>query len=210
MDLLLFGENLDLAVVELPRAGIVRRGGLAWRGAAGIDPLEREVAAGPLPVPPLGPRPGCVVHWQDVFAMREDRPGYRGEDRDCARAAGSVRTGLRRCVLEPGQMSCPPHWHAQETELFVVLDGEGALELYDLRGRRASTAPLRRGSCVVRPPGSGEAHALVAGDAGPLTYLAYGTRVPGEAVHYPRSSKVLLGRVMLRVEQAGDYWEGEP
>jgi hypothetical protein len=42
-----------------------------------------------------------------------------------------------------------------------------------------------------------------------MTYLAFGTRCPGEWVYYPRSSKVSLrGGVMFRVEPV-EYWDGE-
>jgi hypothetical protein len=52
------------------------------------------------------------------------------------------------------------------------------------------------------------AHMLRAGDEG-LTYLAYGTRVAGEIVYYPRSRKAWLGRVLVRVDLVEDYWDGE-
>lgn len=208
MALLCYGENADLPVVSLPRAGVVRRGPLWWALGRSSTPLEREVAAGPLRIPPVEPRPSCIVHWRDVWADPEHRDGYRGEDRNLGKAAGSVRTGLRRGVLEPGQTSCPPHWHGQETEIFVVLDGEGDLLLHDVHGALAARQPLVSGSVVVRPPGTGVAHALQAGPEG-MTYLAYGTRHPGEIVHYPRSSKAYLGKVLVRVQPVEDYWDGE-
>ena len=36
---------------------------------------------------------------------------------------------MRHVELEPGALSGPPHRHSAEEEIFVVLDGEGALEL---------------------------------------------------------------------------------
>lgn len=208
MDLLCFGENLDLPAVELPRAGIVRRGAVWWELGTGAAAREREVAAGPLEVPAVRPRPSCVVHVPDLAADTEFPDGYAGEDRDAGSALGSVRTGLRHDRLAPGSRSTPPHWHGAETELFVVLGGSGEVEWWDLEGRRTSADPLRRGSVVVRPPGTGVAHSLLAGDDG-LEYLAYGTRVQGELVHYPRSSKALLGPLLVRLEPVEDPWEGE-
>jgi hypothetical protein len=41
-----------------------------------------------------------------------------------------------------------------------------------------------------------------------MTYLVYGTRVPGDLVHYPRSGKIKLGGLFVRVEPV-DYWDGE-
>ncbi|HEX4837705.1 MAG TPA: hypothetical protein VFV03_04185, partial [Solirubrobacteraceae bacterium] len=50
---------------------------------------------------------------------------------------------------------------------------------------------LRRGDVVSRPAGTGVAHALRA-DAQGLTYLAYGTREPGDMCFYPQSGRVSL------------------
>ena len=74
-------------------------------------------------------------------------------------------------------LSSPPHCHSAEEELFVVLDGDGTLLLGD------DEHPVRTGSIVARPPGSGVAHAFRAGDSG-LTLLAFGTRDPNDIVFY--------------------------
>jgi uncharacterized cupin superfamily protein len=111
-------------------------------------------------------------------------------------------------VVAPEALNCPPHWHAAEHELFVVLDGAGTLELYDNQGAVAEEHALRPGHCVSCPAGMRLAHALRAAEEG-LTYLAYGTRDTSEIVYYPRSKKAWLGRVLVRVELVEDYWEGE-
>jgi uncharacterized cupin superfamily protein len=208
LSVLAFGENHDPPLVRLPRAGMVRRGAL-WLEASHDDPLEREAAAGPLELPAPTPRPPCVVALEDVEVEVLDKEQYACSERDVASAAGSVRTGLRHEVMPAGKWSCPPHWHAAEHELFVVLEGGGDLLLYDNRAELVEEHPLRPGSCVARP-GSGRtlAHALRAGDDG-MTYLAYGLREPGEIVYYPRSKKAWLGGVMVRLELVDDYWEGE-
>ena len=62
---------------------------------------------------------------------------------------------------------------------------------------------------ISRPPGTGVAHMFRAGDRG-LTYLAYGTRDPGDVCYYPRSNKIAFRGVgvIARLEQL-DYWDGE-
>jgi len=208
LDVLAFGENHDPPLVRLPRAGVIRRAGFWWEAGIGDGPLAREAAAGPLELPPPSPRPPCIVALHDVADEVFDKGVYTGRERDLARAAGSVRTGLRRAVMPPGKVSCPPHWHAAEHELFVVLEGDGALLLHDDRGDVAEETPLRAGHLVSRPAGTGVAHALRAGEGG-MTYLAYGTRESGEVVYYPRSRKAWLGQVLVRVEPVEDYWDGE-
>jgi uncharacterized cupin superfamily protein len=100
-------------------------------------------------------------------------------------AAGSVQAGLNRVVLPPGSSGAPPHCHALEEELFYVLDGSGTLAL------DGDEHPVTGGDVVARPPSTGVAHSLVAGEDG-LSYLAYGTREPGDSVYYPDAGTVRL------------------
>ena len=152
-------------------------------------------------------RPPTIVNVQDVEG--EVRGGRRR--RDLARAAGSRWTGLKHIELAAGVLSGPPHVHSAEEEILVVLDGEGTLELTPSMppGAEPETHPVRKGSVVARPPGTGVAHAFRAGDSG-LTLIAWGTRDPNDICWYPRSRKMLWRGVGVvgRIEQL-DYWEGE-
>jgi uncharacterized cupin superfamily protein len=208
LSVLAYGENHDPPLVRLPRAGMARRGGL-WLELSTDDPLQREAAAGPLELPEPTPRPPWIVALEDVELEAEEAGDIATTERDVARAAGSVRTGLRYNTVPAGKLNCPPHWHGNEHELFVVLEGGGELLLYDNHGEIAETHALRAGHCVARPgPGRRLAHALRGGPDG-MTYLAYGMRDPGEIVYYPRSRKAWLSGVMVRLELVDDYWEGE-
>jgi uncharacterized cupin superfamily protein len=97
-----------------------------------------------------------------------------------------------------------------EEEIFVVLEGEGTLELYPCApdGPDVEHRPVRAGSVVAQPPGAGVAHTFRAGETD-LTLLAWGTREPGDLTYYPRSRKVYFpGGVLGRIEPL-DYWDGE-
>ena len=85
-----------------------------------------------------------------------------------------------------------------------MLAGDGVLVLDD-----REEFPVRPGSVVSRPAGTGVSHLFRAGDGG-LTYLAYGTRDPGDICYYPRSNKINFGGIGVigRVEKL-DYWDGE-
>jgi uncharacterized cupin superfamily protein len=208
LSVLAYGENHLPPLTRLPRAGMARRGGF-WLELSADDPLEREAAAGPLDAPEPSPRPSCIVALADVELEAEEVGDVATTERDVARAAGSVRTGLRHNTVPAGKLNCPPHWHGAEKELFVVLEGGGELELYDNEAQVVERHPVRPGHCIARPgPGRKLAHALRGGPDG-MTYLAYGTRELGEIVYYPRSRKAWLGSVMARVELVDDYWEGE-
>jgi uncharacterized cupin superfamily protein len=127
--------------------------------------------------------------------------------RDLGEAAGSRVTGLTHYEVAPGKESAPLHCHSVEEEIFVILDGEGVLVLDGPEG--STEEPVRRGSVVSRPPGTGVSHLFRAG-ASRLTLLAYGSREPADICFYPRSNKIAFRGVGVigRIEQL-DYWDGE-
>ncbi len=186
LDVLVFGQRADPSLTALPRAGV------AWSFprwvelADGDSPFAREAAAGPPDCPPPKPeRPSNVVALSDVPAI------FDGRARRAGKAAGAVATGLNHVVLAAEGRGAPAHCHSEEEELFVVLDGSGVLELWARGEQSPEEHPLKRGDVVSRPPGSGVAHALRPGAEG-LTYLAYGTREPGDMCFYPESGRVSL------------------
>jgi uncharacterized cupin superfamily protein len=186
LDVLVFGQRLDPSLTALPRAGV------AWsfpRWVAlveGDPPFVREAAAGPPDCPPPEPeRP------RNVVALSEVTPILDGRARRLGMAAGAVATGLNHVVLGPGSEGAPAHCHSLEEEIFVVLDGDGVLELWAPREQTPSEHPLRSGDVFSRPPGTGIAHALRPAEGG-LTYLAFGTREPGDMCFYPQQGRVSL------------------
>lgn len=210
LDVLAFGERaLAGGVTWLPRAGVAWLGS-TWApvGAEDDHPWTREAAAGPPEIGELSPRPANIVNVGDVDAVERDGPTVGRRVRDLGRAAGSVRTGLRHAEALPAKLNAPPHCHSAEEEIFVVLDGDGELLLWEPEG--VAEHPVVAGSIVTRLPGTGVAHAFRGGGRG-MTLLMYGTRDPNDICFYPRSSKVFftgLG-VIARVGEQVDYWDGE-
>ena len=133
--------------------------------------------------------------------METARPRIHRTRRNLGTAVGSVTTGLQHVEVEPGKLSAPQHCHSLEEEIFVMLAGEGILLLGD------DEIPMSAEHVVSRPPGTGMAHTFRGGDEG-LTYLAYGTREPGDVCFYPESSKIAVAGAIFRVEPL-DYWDGE-
>jgi uncharacterized cupin superfamily protein len=188
LDVLVFGERRDPHLTALPRIGT------AWSFphwlelAGGDSPFAREAAAGPPECSaPLAERPRHVV------ALADAPSAFGGAARLLGEAAGGRATGLKHVALPAGQRGAPPHCHSEEEEIFVVLAGEGILQLWPHDGDPAKPDehPLRAGDVVSRPAGTGVAHALRAGEQG-LTYLAYGTRRPGDMCFYPETGRVSL------------------
>ncbi len=193
LDVIAFGAREYAPMGELPR------GGTTWSITGFIEvqqghPWDREPE---LVWPePKAERPTTIVNTQDV------EPGIRG--------AGSRWTGLKHIEFDPGVLSGPPHVHSAEEEIFVVLEGDGTLELTPPgRYGEPEAHPVRKGSVVARPPGTGVARTFRAGDSG-MTLIAWGTRDPNDICWYPRSQKIFWRGVGVigRIAQL-DYWEGE-
>jgi uncharacterized cupin superfamily protein len=204
LDVLAFSGGSDTGLTWLPRARAWWNGP-HWLPHDGPNPFDAEEAAGPLDVPePETERPPTIVALDDV--PPEDYTG--GGDvvavrRDFGDVLESTRSGVGHLVVAPGTLSAPPHCHAAEEEIFFVLDGDGTLLLGD------EEHPVRPGSVVARPPGTGVAHAFRAGGGG-LTLLAFGTREPNDIVYFSRSGKVALRGIRARfLIQQVEYWDGE-
>lgn len=206
LDVLAFGPREYMATSSLPRAGVM------W-GIAGLlretsfeedHPWDHEPA---LEWPaPEEERPATIVNAADV----EPKVHGARRRRDLGRAVGSRWTGLKHVECNAGTLSVVPHVHSMEEEIFVVLEGEGTLELMPcgFDGGEVERHHVRPGTVVARPPGTGLAHTFRAGPRG-LSLLAWGTREPGDLTYYPRSRKVYFpGGVLGRIEPL-DYWDGE-
>jgi uncharacterized cupin superfamily protein len=206
LDVIAFGAR------EYPPIGELPRGGSVWSVTGYFEvqdghPWDREPAVD-WPEPEAE-RPATIVNVDEV------EPVVRGGRRlrDLGAATGSRWTGMRHVELEPNALSGPPHCHSAEEEIFVVLDGEGTLELIPrglyTDGDEIEAHAVRRGNVVARPPGTGVSHAFRGGDAG-LTLIAWGTRDPNDICWYPRSRKMLWRGTGIagRIEPV-DYWDGE-
>jgi uncharacterized cupin superfamily protein len=210
LDVLAFGQrSLAAGISWLPRAGVAWLGE-TWApvGAEKDHPWAREAAAGPPVVDAISPRPSNIVNVDEIELVERRMQTIGRRMGLLADAAGSQRTGLRYCEVFPGMLSVPPHCHALEEEIFVLLEGDGQLLLWEESG--VEEHDVRAGSVVLRLPGTGVSHTFRAGENG-LTLLMYGPREPGEVCFYPRSRKVYFVGLGLisRVGEQLDYWEGE-
>jgi uncharacterized cupin superfamily protein len=109
-----------------------------------------------------------VTHWDEVEVEEVAVGELRGRWRDLGGAAGSFRAGVSLVEIAPGARSAPVHAHADEEELFYVLDGEGR------SWQDGRTYAIAAGDCLLHRVHE-EAHTLIAGERG-LTVLAFGPR----------------------------------
>src|SRR4051794_5758921 len=108
-----------------------------------------------------------LAHLDHVPAATIDRGPLRGRRRRLGPAVGLQRTGLSRYELAPGERAMPVHVHADEEELFYVLDGEG------LSWQDGRAYAVRAGDLVLHRAGE-EPHTILAAPGGPgLDVLAW-------------------------------------
>jgi uncharacterized cupin superfamily protein len=208
LEYLVYGTNHPTEYGWLPRSGAVR---LGWPWIAGRtdDPWELEAQAEPLTVGEPAKRPANIVSLETALTEEDETSVWK------ELGAGSEQSGLNWVQVAPGRAANPPHCHSEEEEVYVILEGDGTLELWpspvaEARGAAREDVAVRAGHVVARPGGTKIAHALRAGERG-MTYLVYGTRKPNDICYYPRSQKIYWRGVGLiaRVESL-DYWDGEP
>ncbi|WP_340645296.1 cupin domain-containing protein [Phenylobacterium sp.] len=124
----------------------------------------------------------AMIDWADRAWPGAIKPEWfagQSEGR-LAKPLGITQFGVNLVTLAPGAYSALRHWHAAEDEFVHVLSGE--LVLIDDNGERVLTA----GSSAGFPTEVANGHHLVNRSAGPATYLAVGSRRPGdEVVTYP-------------------------
>jgi len=94
-------------------------------------------------------------------------------------AGGLTQFGVVMENLAPGSWSSDRHWHEEEDEFLVMLDGEAVLI------ENAGETTLRRGDHVAWPKGVPNAHHLVNRSDTPARFLVAGWRAPRDVVHYP-------------------------
>lgn len=108
------------------------------------------------------------------FADKVEKRNYRR----LAPASGLTDFGASHVVLEPGAWSAQRHWHEQEDELLVMIEGEGTL--VDDNGETA----LRPGDVAAFPKGDGNGHVVKNCSEKPCVYVVVG-RPAASDCHYP-------------------------
>jgi uncharacterized cupin superfamily protein len=106
------------------------------------------------------------------------------------RAGGLTQFGVNITILPPGGRSSLRHWHLNEDEFVMVL--QGALTLVT----DTAEHPMGPGDCAAFPAGVAEGHTMVNRSDVEGRFLVVGTRAQHEVCTYTD--------VDLKVEVAGD------
>lgn len=106
--------------------------------------------------------------------------------------------------LPPGSFSCPYHYHTDEEEVFIVIEGEAQLR------QNGKKEIVRKGDLLFFKSGPEGAHQLYNHTDSPFKYLDLTTNRDTGYCVYPDSKKINIGGGHIyRQEDQVDYYDGE-
>ena len=139
---------------------------------------------------PARMRDGLPIHVDDVPVQRWETGELAASRRRLGAAAGAKRLGVAITAIDPGKRSTPPHSHADEDEIFLVLAGSG-LSWQSSGSRDVRTYALGVDDLLWHPA-NGDAHTLIAGPEG-LTVLVVAEGSRTNITWLPRTRQFWLG-----------------
>ena len=145
---------------------------------------------------------GLPIHVDDVPPGRWEYGEIGATRRRLGVAAGAKRLGVAVIEIDPGMRSTPPHCHADEDEVFLVLAGGG------LSYQTSGPDDVRTYSIGVDDllwhPANGDAHTLIAGDDG-LTVIVVAEGSRTNITYLPRTRQFWLGPVWSPADSAHPF-----
>lgn len=106
--------------------------------------------------------------------------------------------------LEPGQLSYPNHYHSDNEEMFLIIEGQVTLR------NNGEIKILVAGDLVVFKTGEEGCHQLLNHTEDIVRYLDLSTNQDSDICYYPDSNKINSGSGNIyKIEEKVDYFEGE-
>ena len=131
--------------------------------------------------------PKVITRWQHDPVGRNGATGEILGPSDyklIAQPGGLTQFGAHVERLPPGSRSAPRHWHENEDEMVLVIEGEVIL----VEDRQHT---LRAGDAAAWKAGSPTAHRLENRGIKDAVYLVVGTKAPEDTVHFSDHDVVL-------------------
>jgi uncharacterized cupin superfamily protein len=113
---------------------------------------------------------GYPSPWREEMARRH----YRR----LGPVSGLSDFGISHVTLEPGGVSSQRHWHEEEDEFVVMLEGEAMLV------EEEGETVMRPGDCASFPKGVANGHRLINRGDSPCVFIAVGKHALSNC-HYP-------------------------
>lgn len=119
-------------------------------------------------------------------------------------AGGLTQFGVNLVILQPGALSSLRHWHQNEDEFVMVIEGECVLV------EDAGETVMHAGDCAAFPAGNPNGHHFINRSAAVAKFLVAGTKAPQEVATYSDVDlRVEIGGGKARFTyKDGSDWEG--
>ena len=157
------------------------------------------------------------AEWTEINPRRDD---FEARFAFIGKALGTKGIGLNLTIVPPHSKAFPRHYHYQNDELFVILEGTGVLHFGD------EDHPVKPMDVVSILAGTGIPFQIDNTGDVEMRYLALSTMTPTDVFHYPDSDKygVMANGAPFRdlgdtdlprfahwfsSEMQVDYWDGE-
>jgi uncharacterized cupin superfamily protein len=145
LDFLVLGTRHPHELGWLPRSGALLTEGV-WVHGRMDDPWDLEAQAPPLTYGDPAPRPPNILNVEEVELERWGA----AVTAPLATRERSNLAGFHWERIDPGGTGPPPHCHSEEEEVFVILDGDGVLELWPSPRRHGTRRRPRGHPCARR------------------------------------------------------------
>jgi uncharacterized cupin superfamily protein len=110
---------------------------------------------------------------------------YHGLEQEIGQRFGSKNIGFHLEVMNPKTFSCPYHFHTEEEELCLVLEGEAVVRC------GGEFRKIKAGDLIYYGTGPESAHHMYNHTDKPFRFFILSTRAPEEKCFYPDSNKQL-------------------
>ena len=181
------GEDMGLPKGEVPPADAVR-----------IAPEE-----------PVEPKPPISSH-NVAWGERRLAPAFVDRNKHLTYAAvgENWHVGMLIEGPPPGTRPAPKHYHMEEEEHALILEGQVTLLLGDER------YDMKAGDYICFPAGQKVGHSFLNSGTGPCSYLMIGERNPSDVCVYPDSNKMAVNALRTQAsifDMSGirNYLDGE-
>lgn len=171
-----------------------------------VPPADAGDGADETPIRPRPPVSAPELAWEET--REGTRFGGRAKHLTYAAVGENYHVGMLIEAPAPGMRLAPLHYHMQEEEHALILEGQVALLLGDER------FAMKAGDYVCFPVGRKVGHSFMNSGTGPCSYLMIGERNPSDVCVYPQSNKIMV-RALCDANDIFDmsgvrrYWDGE-
>lgn len=133
----------------------------------------------------------------------DEQKNYTGYVLTLAKMFGAKKLGFRLEIMDPKTFSAPYHYHEQEEELFIILEGEAIVR------RNNEFRKVGPGDVIFYEVGPQSAHNMYNHTDKPLRLIGISNATDNDICHYPDSGKRTSEKGILQNDVVVNYFKDE-